>query len=76
MKNYLLLIFALVLSFSFSQKKKNGTMYIEHPAIDVVEKFYKAEPFHQDYYQINFVNYLRYKKACRREATLNNIWGS
>ena len=40
------------------------------------EKFYKAEAFHQDYYQINFVNYLRYKKACRREATLNNIWGS
>ena len=39
------------------------------------EKFYKAEAFHQDYYQINFVNYLRYKKACRREATLNNIWG-
>ena len=40
------------------------------------EKFYKAEVFHQDYYQINFVNYLRYKKACRREATLKNIWGS
>ena len=40
------------------------------------EKFYKAEAFHQDYYQINFVNYLRYKKACRREATLNNLWGS
>ena len=40
------------------------------------EKFYKAEAFHQDYYQINFVNYLRYKKACRREATLSNIWGS
>ena len=40
------------------------------------DKFYKAEAFHQDYYQINFVNYLRYKKACRREATLDNIWGS
>ena len=40
------------------------------------KKFYKAEAFHQDYYQINFVNYLRYKKACRREATFNNIWGS
>ena len=40
------------------------------------EKFYKAEAFHQDYYQINFVNYLRYKKACKREATLSNIWGS
>ncbi len=40
------------------------------------DKFYKAEAFHQDYYQINFVNYLRYKKACRREATLSNIWVS
>ena len=40
------------------------------------KKFYKAEAFHQDYYQINFVNYLRYKKACRREAILNKIWGS
>ena len=38
------------------------------------EKFYKAEAFHQDYYQINFVNYLRYKKACKREEILNNIW--
>ena len=40
------------------------------------DKFYKAEAFHQDYYQINFVNYLRYKKACKREATLSNISGS
>ena len=40
------------------------------------DKFYKAEAFHQDYYQINFVNYLRYKKACKREVTLSNIWGS
>ena len=38
------------------------------------EKFYKAEAFHQDYYQINFVNYLRYKKACKREETLKEIW--
>ena len=40
------------------------------------EKFYKAEAFHQDYYQIKFVNYLKYKKACKRDETLNNIWGS
>ena len=38
------------------------------------EKFYKAETFHQDYYQIKFLNYLRYKKACGRERILNNIW--
>ena len=40
------------------------------------DKFYMAEAVHQDYYQINFLNYLRYKKGCRREAILNNIWGS
>lgn len=26
----------------YSQKKKNGTIYVEHPAIDVVEAFHKA----------------------------------
>ena len=40
------------------------------------EIFYKAEDKHQDYYQVYFENYLRYKKACRRENILNNIWGS
>ncbi len=40
------------------------------------DKFYMAEAVHQDYYQINFLNYLRYKKGCRREEILNNIWGS
>ena len=40
------------------------------------DKFYLAEAVHQDYYQINFLNYLRYKKGCRREAILNSIWGS
>ena len=40
------------------------------------EEFYNAEDKHQDYYQEYFLNYLRYKKACRREKILNNIWGS
>ena len=40
------------------------------------DKFYIAEAVHQDYYQINFLNYLRYKKGCGREAILNSIWGS
>ena len=38
------------------------------------DKFYKAEKFHQDYYQVKFLNYLRYKKACGREKLLNKIW--
>ena len=38
------------------------------------EKFYKAESFHQDYYEKNFVRYLLYKKGCQREETLDKIW--
>ena len=38
------------------------------------DKFYKAEDVHQNYYEVKFLNYLRYKKACGREKTLNKIW--
>ena len=38
------------------------------------DTFYKAEDIHQDYYVENFINYLRYKKACRRTKTLEKIW--
>ncbi len=38
------------------------------------DKFYKAESYHQNYYQKNFVNYLRYKNGCGRERILKKIW--
>ena len=38
------------------------------------DKFYKAEDNHQNYYEVKFLNYLRYKKTCGREKTLNKIW--
>ena len=38
------------------------------------DKFYEAEDIHQNYYEVKFLNYLRYKKACGREKTLNKIW--
>ena len=38
------------------------------------DEFYKAEDFHQNYYQLKFLNYLNYKKACGRENRLNKIW--
>ena len=38
------------------------------------DKFYEAEDSHQDYYEVKFLNYLRYKKACGREESLNRIW--
>ncbi len=38
------------------------------------DRFYKAEEKHQNYYEVRFLNYLRYKKACGREEKLNKIW--
>ena len=38
------------------------------------KEFYVAETYHQDYYEKNFLRYLMYKKACKREETLNKIW--
>ena len=38
------------------------------------EEFYQAEDYHQDYYEKNFIRYLMYKKACKREDTLREIW--
>jgi methionine-S-sulfoxide reductase len=38
------------------------------------KKFYMAESRHQNFYKVYFQNYLRYKKACRREEILNEIW--
>ena len=38
------------------------------------EEFYKAETYHQDYYEKNFIRYLMYKKGCQREETLKKIW--
>ena len=38
------------------------------------DRFYKAEERHQNYYEVKFLNYLRYKKACGRVDKLNRIW--
>ena len=38
------------------------------------KKFFKAEDYHQDFYKIKFQKYIKYKKACRREEILKNIW--
>ena len=38
------------------------------------KKFYKAESRHQNFYKVYFQNYLTYKKACKREEILDEIW--
>ena len=42
MKRLTLLMIMLLTVVTYSQKKKNGTIYSEHPAINVVEDFQKA----------------------------------
>ncbi|MCP5139114.1 MAG: peptide-methionine (S)-S-oxide reductase [Chromatiales bacterium] len=39
-------------------------------------KFYPAEGYHQDYYQKNPLRYKFYRYNCRRDARLEQIWGS
>ena len=67
-------------SVAFYQSKEQKIM-IEESINKIQKKFEKkvvtfAEEKHQNYYEVKFLNYLRYKKACRREKILNNIWGS
>jgi len=42
MKTKVIIIMLLISSFMYSQTKKNGTVYNEHPAIDAVEAFEQA----------------------------------
>ncbi|MEW4922724.1 nuclear transport factor 2 family protein [Algibacter sp. 2305UL17-15] len=43
MKKAIIIVMVLCVSIMYSQKKKNGTVYIEHPAIDVVDAMEKAD---------------------------------
>lgn len=42
MKRLTLVVLMLLTMVTYSQKKKNGTIYSEHPAIDIVEDFQKS----------------------------------
>jgi peptide-methionine (S)-S-oxide reductase len=44
------------------------------PIVEAVT-FYDAEAYHQDYYKKNPLRYRAYRAGCRRDATLNHLWG-
>jgi peptide-methionine (S)-S-oxide reductase len=37
--------------------------------------FYKAEEYHQDFYEKNSVRYCAYRAGCGRDRRLEQIWG-
>jgi len=42
MKNVMLSMLLLVVAIGYSQKKKNGTVYLEHPALETVDQLQQA----------------------------------
>jgi peptide-methionine (S)-S-oxide reductase len=37
--------------------------------------FYRAEPYHQDYYKKNAIQYRYYRWSCGRDGRLEELWG-
>lgn len=54
--------------------KKQGIKPI-HTQIEKAGPFYKAEDYHQNYYQKNPLKYKYYRYRCGRDERLEEVWG-
>lgn len=54
---------------------KGGKVSKIHTEIIAATTFYSAEEYHQDYYKKNPARYASYRKGCRRDERLLEIWG-
>lgn len=64
---------AAKLSKAELEKTKPFTNPIVVPILEA-KTFWDAEDYHQDYYKKNPVQYQRYRKGCRRDARLEQLW--
>ncbi len=53
-------------------KRLKGPIYTE---IVPASEFYRAEEYHQKYYQKNPIRYNFYRQGCGRDARLRDLWG-
>jgi len=54
-------------------KPFKGQIYTE---INMVQEFYDAEDYHQDYYKKNPIRYKYYRFACGRDERLKQVWNN
>jgi ketosteroid isomerase-like protein len=83
MKKLLLALMILFIVQGYSQKKKNGTIYLEHPSINVVNEMLAAwvagdstkvsSYLADDFMQFNGANANKYAKGNTKEQFLNNM---
>lgn len=66
-----------ILAQSSKQALQKNKPFKENVVVEITAaaKFYRAEEYHQDYYQKNPVRYKFYRYNCGRDARLQELWG-
>lgn len=61
-----------------SKKKVDASGRLPKPVVTQVTEataFYRAEEYHQDYYQRHAFRYKLYRRGCGRDGVLEKLWG-
>ena len=61
-----------------SKRELEASGRLPKPVVTQIEEattFYRAEEYHQDYYQRNPIRYKFYRTGCRRDSVLKRLWG-